>query len=114
VGSAFVRGKYFITESTGIRKHEADELYKIMKGQFSSLLNSRLLDQQMHNHECIIFLWWNLLRMAAVLILSRQVQDDLPMTSEDDTLLRDPENVFICAPEVERTNFKNSDVFEDK
>jgi hypothetical protein len=57
VGSAFVRGKYFITESTGIRKHEADELYKIMKGQFSSLLNSHLLDQQMHNHECIIFVW---------------------------------------------------------
>ncbi len=52
--------------------------------------------------------------MAAVLILSRQVQDDLPMTSEDDTLLRDPENVFIRAPEVERTNFKDSDVFEDK
>jgi hypothetical protein len=44
VGGAFVTGKYFITESTDICKHKADVLYKIMKGQFSSLLNSRFLD----------------------------------------------------------------------
>jgi hypothetical protein len=35
--------------------------------------------------------------MAEVLILSRQVQDNLMMTSKDDSLLHDPENVFIHA-----------------
>jgi hypothetical protein len=97
VGGAFVIGEYFITESTDICNHEAGVLYKIMNGRFSSLLNSRLLDQQMHNHECIIFVQWNLVCMAATLILLRQVKDDLMMTSEDGTLLHDPENVFIRA-----------------
>jgi hypothetical protein len=72
---------------TDICKHEADILYGIMKARFASLLNSRLLDRQMHSHECVVFVRWNLSRLAAILILSRQVQDDLATTAEDDTLL---------------------------
>jgi hypothetical protein len=68
-----------------------------MKARFALLLNSRLLDRQMHSHECVVFVQWNLSRLAAILILSRQVQDDLVTTAKDDTLLRDPENIFIRA-----------------
>jgi hypothetical protein len=97
VSGTFVGGKYFTREGTDICKHEADILYGIMKARFASLLNSRLLDRQMHSHECVVFVQWNLSRLAAILILSRQVQDDLATTAEDDTLLRDPENIFIRA-----------------
>jgi hypothetical protein len=63
-----------------------DILYGIMKARFASLLNSHLLDRQMHSHECVVFVKWNLSRLAAILILSRQVQDDLATTAKDDTL----------------------------
>jgi hypothetical protein len=44
VSGAFVGGKYFIMESMDIHKHKVDILYRVMKAQFASLLNSHLLD----------------------------------------------------------------------
>jgi len=97
VSGAFVGGNNFILQTTDVHKQEANALYKIMKERFSSLLSSRLLDRRQHSHQCVVFFRQNLSRMAAILVLARQVQDDLATTTKDDTLLREPEGYFIRA-----------------
>lgn len=97
VGEAFAGGASFLKKISDIHLREGDILYKIVKARFSWLMNTRLLDRRLHRHECIVFIRWNLPRMSAVLIVTRQVQDDLGTTTKDDTILRENEGAFINA-----------------